>query len=174
MENELQILKSIEKNNYITQRDISKSTGMSLGNVNILIKRLARKGLLKIERLNPRTIRYIITPQGMKEKLERTYSYISTSIRLINDINQKIDHLIDGSDSNNLREIYLFGENDDVHAMLKSRLRTENIDFISIYELNGPVPDDITAEQIVIVWQSDFIEALKASNINYVNLLEKV
>ncbi|OPZ94683.1 MAG: hypothetical protein BWY74_00375 [Firmicutes bacterium ADurb.Bin419] len=38
MENELQILQNIQKSSFITQRDISKLTGISLGNVNLIIK----------------------------------------------------------------------------------------------------------------------------------------
>src|SRR5690348_14940283 len=100
MENELQILNKIECKENMTQRDIAKSTGMSLGNVNLLIKRLVKKGLLKIERINPRTIRYILTPQGLKERTEATYRYVVESLRFMHEVNQKIERLIDSEGYN--------------------------------------------------------------------------
>jgi DNA-binding MarR family transcriptional regulator len=68
MEVEYQVLTHLQENEQTTQRNISQRTGLSLGAVNILLKKMARKGLIKIEKLNTRTIRYILTPQGMKEK----------------------------------------------------------------------------------------------------------
>ena len=68
MTNEFVVLKSIESKNTITQRELAKRTGLSLGAVNVLIKRLINKGLLKIEHINAKTMKYILTPKGIMEK----------------------------------------------------------------------------------------------------------
>jgi len=72
MQNELEILKWVEKNQNTTQRDIAERIGISLGNVNVIINRLVDKGMLEIERINSRT-RYIITSKGLKKKTEEIY-----------------------------------------------------------------------------------------------------
>ena len=44
----LSILDAIEVNNRVTQRELSRSTGLSLAKVNFLIRRLAEKGQVKL------------------------------------------------------------------------------------------------------------------------------
>ena len=39
MEKELEILTHIQENEYITQREIAEKTGLSLGAVNLLLKK---------------------------------------------------------------------------------------------------------------------------------------
>ena len=63
MTNEFEVLKSVESKDTITQRELARKTGLSLGAVNVLIKRLINKGLLKIEHINARTIRYFLHPK---------------------------------------------------------------------------------------------------------------
>jgi DNA-binding MarR family transcriptional regulator len=67
MEHEYEVLNHLQENEITTQRRISKRTGLSLGAVNLLLKKMARKGLIKIEKLNSRTMRYILTPQGYRK-----------------------------------------------------------------------------------------------------------
>ncbi len=51
MEAEYQVLNHLQDNELTTQRNISQRTGLSLGAVNILLKKMARKGLIKIAKL---------------------------------------------------------------------------------------------------------------------------
>ena len=66
-DNEVLILEEIEKNPNTNQRDLSEKTGLSLGMVNLLLKKFIKKGFVKLERLNSRSFRYILTPEGFKE-----------------------------------------------------------------------------------------------------------
>ena len=173
MESEFQVLNNIDKNKNATQRDIAKNTGMSLGSVNILIKRLVKKGLLKIERLNPRTIRYILTPQGIKEKAEATYKYIVASYRLINDINSKIDELIESHPLDKENSVLLMGNQDEVYSIITNKLNQARIQYRGIKsdkELSAISSEHST----ILVWHPDYSEILRNRGINYINLLEKV
>lgn len=179
MENELQILNNIEKNKNATQRDIAMSTGMSLGNVNMLIKRLVRKGLVKIERLNPRNIRYILTPQGMKEQAEATYNYIRISYRYIGDINRKIDMLMENELNNAGNLVVLFGDKDEIYEMLEERLRQRNKKFVFVKTINDiiqgnqnePVYKNLDGKRTV-VWHPNYREKLIEIGLEYIYLLD--
>ena len=83
MEQEYQVLNHLQENETTTQRHISTNTGLSLGAVKLLLKKMARKGLIKIEKLNSRTMRYILTPKGIKEKTRLTYQFVRSSYRQI-------------------------------------------------------------------------------------------
>ena len=94
MTSELEILQSIELKQNITQRELAQRTGLSLGAVNVLIKRLIHKGLLKIEHINARTIKYILTPKGLMEKASLTYQYIKISYNYILNIENKLEEIV--------------------------------------------------------------------------------
>src|SRR5689334_20998869 len=54
------------------QRELSMKTRMSLGMTNFVLKRLVKKGLLKIRQLNRRKAEYLLTPRGFSEKAQKS------------------------------------------------------------------------------------------------------
>jgi DNA-binding MarR family transcriptional regulator len=65
----------------LTQREIARSTGLSLGMTNALLKRLAERGWIKLTRISTRTIRYALSPEGMAEIARRSAAYFRRSAR---------------------------------------------------------------------------------------------
>lgn len=171
MESEFQILDNIEKNNTVTQRDIAKNTGMSLGNVNTLIKRLVKKGFLKMERLNAKTIRYILTPKGIKEKAERTYTYIVESYKYFNEINHRIEAVISSHLSDGTKQVYLFGNKDEIYELLKDKFHQLRISHELIQSCDNLRATD---NSIILTWHPDYTEILESKGIPYVNLLDAI
>lgn len=175
MDQELQVLNHIENNENITQRDIAKNTGMSLGTVNILIKRLVKKGLLKIERLNPRTIRYILTPTGFKEKAEATYRYVLSSYKYIKEVDSRMDNLLTHILNKGYRQVSFFGEPDEVFELLKNKLNSMKMECECIQNVedlrNGNMLSDAS---VVFAWQPENIEVLNKNNIRYIHLFGKL
>ena len=55
---------------------------------------MVNKGLVKVDKLSPRTVRYILTPQRMKEKTKLTYEFVSRSYRQILNINEAVEKLL--------------------------------------------------------------------------------
>ena len=68
MTDELDILKIVADNPEISQRKIAEKTGISLGQVNFLLKKFAKKGLIKIEGQTTKSLKYNLTPKGLSEK----------------------------------------------------------------------------------------------------------
>lgn len=121
MNSEYEILSHLEKNRDTSQRQIAGKTGLSLGTVNLLLKKMVRKGLVKIERLNARTLRYIITPRGMAEKTMLAYQYMKISYQRILKISQALekvvaDHEVGGD---KIKEVIFYGPQDEVLEILK-------------------------------------------------------
>lgn len=81
-ENELKILELISQGrDDISQRDISRVIGISLGMTNSLLKRFAEKGLISIKKVNNRNIHYILTAEGVEEIGRRSWSYFKRTIK---------------------------------------------------------------------------------------------
>lgn len=79
---ELRLLQEIEQDPDTTQADLAAQLGMAVGTVNWYLKRLIKKGYVKVKRLQRRRLCYLITPQGMEEKARLTASYIQATMRL--------------------------------------------------------------------------------------------
>ena len=172
MDNEYQILNEINENNSASQRELAKKTGLSLGGVNILIKRLVKKGLVKMERLNQRTIRYILTPEGIKQKTKATYRYILSSYRYINEIEKKLDTLIE-SNKLKVNKVILFGPKDEISEFIMSRLKNRGIEIVSISNENH-LTKDSENDLITLTWHPEYSEKLSEVNIKHLNLLQNI
>ena len=65
---------------HTTQRDIASTIGYSVGKVNFILKALVEKGLIKIENFshnpNKKAYSYLLTKQGIKEKIALTQKFI--------------------------------------------------------------------------------------------------
>src|SRR5256712_8153017 len=79
---ELKILTEISDGGDVTQRRLARSLGIALGLTNLYLKRLARKGYIKITTIPPNRLKYLVTPRGIKEKTRLTYEYMSFSLLL--------------------------------------------------------------------------------------------
>jgi len=77
-----QILRAIEQNPEISQRDLARQLGISNGKVNYLIAALVEKGLLKMGHFG-RTggklskVAYLLTPKGVKNRALLTRDYLA-------------------------------------------------------------------------------------------------
>lgn len=168
MSNELEILRSVEEKNTITQRELAKRTGLSLGSVNVLLKRLIHKGFVKIEHINAKTLRYVLTPKGLMEKARLTYKYIVLSYNYISGIEQKIESISEGE--NGSKEFILFGEKDELYEIITSKLKLMNKSFRFINDIDE-LKQYNNGEYAIITWNPDYIENEKENGINAINIL---
>ncbi len=94
---ELAILEKLENNGHLTQRDLSKEVGIALGLVNHLLKKMVKKGWIKIKNIEAKKIRYLITPEGAMEKSSLLYKRVESTIHFYLDakrvIKEKVEHL---------------------------------------------------------------------------------
>ena len=75
------VLKAIEANPDITQRELAGQLGLSLGKTNFLINALLEKGAIKMENFRRsdtklKKIAYLLTPSGISERLRLTQGYL--------------------------------------------------------------------------------------------------
>ncbi|NLO40821.1 MAG: winged helix-turn-helix transcriptional regulator [Ruminiclostridium sp.] len=154
MTNEFEILKCVESKDTITQRELAKKTGLSLGAVNVLIKRLINKGLLKVEHLNARTIRYFLTPKGLMEKARLTYQYIILSYNHISKIESAIEQIV--KNKRNSAAIFLYGEKDELYEIIVSKLHSLHKPYTMISDIDKTVKCNEN-DSIIIVWNPELI-----------------
>jgi DNA-binding MarR family transcriptional regulator len=77
----LRVLEEIERTPGISQREISRRLGVSLGLANLLVRRMAHKAWIKISSVPGRRLLYAVTPRGMAEKVRKTRDFVRLSFR---------------------------------------------------------------------------------------------
>ncbi|MBM4306642.1 MAG: winged helix-turn-helix transcriptional regulator [Deltaproteobacteria bacterium] len=78
---ELNLLQELEKNPVISQRELSHKFGIALGVTNACLKRMARRGWIRIMGFDHHKIGYYLTPKGFAEKANLTLHLISWTVQ---------------------------------------------------------------------------------------------
>ena len=79
---DMHLLNEVTQTPDATQRELSKRIGAALGLTNLMLRRLANKGYIKISGTKRSRIRYLITPKGILEKSRLTFEFIQYSLQL--------------------------------------------------------------------------------------------
>jgi EPS-associated MarR family transcriptional regulator len=91
------ILKLVEANPAISQRELASQLGISLGKVNFCLKALIEKGLLKATNFrnnkNKLAYMYLLTPQGIEEKVAITVRFFKWKMQEYELLQAEIDEL---------------------------------------------------------------------------------
>ena len=96
MEKTLHILKDIENNPQITQRELAHKLDISLGKINFLINALMNKGVIKAKNFknskNKLAYMYLLTPEGIKWKIELTYKFFQWKTQQYERLKKEIEY----------------------------------------------------------------------------------
>ena len=98
-ETELEILRNLEENPNLTQRQMAKEIGMSLGKTNYLIKALLNKGLLMINNFktsdNKLRYLYILTPKGLEVRRKLTVLFLQRKSEEFDKLKKEMERIQD-------------------------------------------------------------------------------
>jgi DNA-binding MarR family transcriptional regulator len=106
----LRLLDEFAREPEISQRALAGRLGIALGLVNSYIKRLYKKGHIKVKTLPRNRIKYIITPQGFAEKARLTYTYMNYSIQYYKEIRSNIERTYAKMMAEGIKSILLWGD----------------------------------------------------------------
>ena len=91
------LLKLLETNPNLTQRQMAEEMGLSLGKFNYCLKELVKKGVVKVERFkssdNKAGYMYLLTPSGLEVKARVTASFLRRKMQEYEEIKQEIEAL---------------------------------------------------------------------------------
>ena len=108
------MLEIIARSSSISQRDLANHSGLSLGMVNLVLKRLVKTGYVQIGLLDNRKMRYFLTPQGIAAKSRRAYEYLSRTIRVYETYRSGINQIIEDQLKKGHRKFVIYGDGDIV------------------------------------------------------------
>jgi DNA-binding MarR family transcriptional regulator len=129
----LQILEEIDNTHSPSQRYLANKLNISLGLANSFIKRLARKGYVKITTIPRNRVKYILTPQGFAEKTRLTYEFIHYSFSLYKDAIKKVTDLLNDLEKKKVKKVVFYGVN-DLAEIASISLKTMDIDLVGVVD----------------------------------------
>lgn len=104
-EAEFNTLRELSEQTQISQRDLSKKIGLSLGSVNFILKELIKKGFIKAQRFknsnNKAAYIYILTPKGVNERIRLTQYFLRVKMNEYERLKCEIDVLKNEFDNQN-------------------------------------------------------------------------
>jgi EPS-associated MarR family transcriptional regulator len=94
---QFRVLRLLESNPHLTQRELSKSLGVSLGGMNYCLNALISKGSVKIQNFknnqNKVVYAYLLTPQGIAEKAALTGAFLKRKMQEYQQLKEEIEAL---------------------------------------------------------------------------------
>ncbi len=143
---------------------------MSLGMVNIVLKRLAKKGYIKLRRLNKRNLEYILTPKGFTEKAKKSYWYVHRTIDSLREIKAKIQVLALEEYQKGEREFIILGDNElaDIIEISLRDLRKNDLRYVRVFK-----KEKIKKKNALILATEKKYKTFQ-NNKHWINVLEKI
>jgi len=91
------LLKLLERDPEMSQRDLASSLGISLGKTNYCLQALTEKGWVKVQNFkrnpNKRKYIYILTPKGIEEKANVTRHFLKRKLAEYDELKIDIESL---------------------------------------------------------------------------------
>ncbi len=113
---ELNLLQELEKNPVISQRELSNKFGIALGVTNACLKRMVRKGWIRISGLNRRKIGYFLTPKGFAEKTKLTLNLISWTVQHYSTLKDHIARRFLDMEREGVKRVVFYGVSDEMEV----------------------------------------------------------
>ena len=101
------VMRILEENPDLTQRELAAQLGMSIGGLNYCMKALIEKGIVKIENFhnskNKFKYVYVLTPIGIAEKIAITGRFLNRKLEEYEALKKEIS-LLKGTSTDNLHD----------------------------------------------------------------------
>ena len=130
---DLLLLSELDRDGGATQRTLAIKLGVALGLTNLYLKRLARKGYIKIMTIPRNRIRYLLTPQGFTEKSRLTYLYMQYSLSYYRDMRTRLKEMMSTFDGSHGQRVVIYGTTELAELAYLS-LREMNIDCVGFID----------------------------------------
>jgi DNA-binding MarR family transcriptional regulator len=131
----LQLLEEISRDANASQRKLSEHLGVALGVTNACLKKMVKKGYVKIKGINHKRISYFLTPEGFSEKTRLTYHFLEYTVHYYIGLKKSLSVKLDAISKEGIRRVVYYGAGDVMEVSFVTMHQTE-------LELVGIIDDD--------------------------------
>lgn len=106
---EYNLLNEIANDSLVTQANLSNRLGIAVGSVNWYIKRLIKRGWVKVSHLDRTRLKYDLTSEGMKVFTQRALFYAKDSLKVYTQFREKARAIAQELRQKEVKKVYLNG-----------------------------------------------------------------
>lgn len=111
---DLEILTAIAEGRPLTQRALAQQLRVAVGLANLILRRLAKKGYIKVVEFPQKTaardhLRYLLTSKGIAEKTRLAYEHTVYAVQIYRRARQTLRESLSLLPQNGLKRIALYG-----------------------------------------------------------------
>jgi DNA-binding MarR family transcriptional regulator len=167
---DLQFLEELEKTPNLSQRELSNKFGIALGVTNACLKRMVRRGWIRLTKVPPRRIGYYLTPKGFAEKARLTMTFFSYNIHHYSNLKAVITEKLLEMASQGVKRVIFWGVSDEMEITYVTLQGTEMELVAIVDDDDGVNGKNILGEKIK---SPDAIDSLKPDAILITSILDK-
>jgi len=163
---DFQILDTLDSREITSQRQLSERTGISLGQINYVLKRLLEKGWIKIGNFkkNPSKIgyAYLLTPKGIEAKSRLAVRFVMARLREYHELRHRLsEKLAEVQNQGHVRFIFVGPEL--VEDLILSIINEMNLKLEMVYHSSAPysLNDIKTGSFDIALWFDDRFEKIR-------------
>ena len=171
-EREFELVNIIGAELASTQRDLSRQMDLSLGMINMLIRRMISKGYIRIKQLNKRKFEYILTPKGFSEKMRKSVKYTVKTMNSITTIKNCLRDVLKEPVKRGERNFTILGKSD--FATLVEIVLRELCDHQCQVTHVNEFPPDNGRGTLLICREEDMIAQRMPATVACINLVEEL
>jgi len=169
-EREFELVNILGKELDRNQRDLSQLMNLSLGQTNMLIRRLVSKGYIRMSQLNKRKVQYLLTPKGIAEKLRKSMKYALNTINSISLIKDNVKEILIRLKKEGHANFFIYGES-DLSFIVEKAFDEAKLNGAVIQRINK-LPEE-KVEGVILIAKENV--DTHHDNINcYVNLIKEI
>lgn len=170
-ENEFSLIREITRDPEQTQRELSQNVGISLGMTNLLLKRLIKKGYIKVKQLNWNKTHYLLTFKGVMEKTRKSYAYALHAWRQTRKITVAIQETVIGEYRRGARRAVVVAW-PETAALIREALADKDLTGLEVSYVDGFNSLDSKEQLVFVATVEPIPEPVPGQR--FVPLLEKV
>ena len=136
----LAVMDALADEEQVTQRELSRRTGLNLKKVNYCLHKLLEKGHVKFQRVvnNPdkRAYLYILTPVGLKAKSHLTYRFLEFTLDFYNQVETRLRQALGAMAASGVRRVVLCGASEAAKVVL-DLVEDHGIEVVALVDCGG-------------------------------------
>ena len=133
---ELNLLQELERNPIVSQRELSNKFGIALGLTNACLKRMARRGWIRMMHQDHHKIGYFLTPKGFAEKAKLALHLISWTVQHSSTLKEIIGERLLEMQNKGVERVVFYGVSDEMEIAYVT-LQGVNLRLVGIVEDEG-------------------------------------
>ncbi len=156
---DLLLLTEVERDGAVTQRSLATKLGVALGLTNLYLKRLARKGYIKITTIPSHRARYLLTPQGFAEKSRLTYLYMEYSLSHYRDMRARLREALSRAATNGVKRVIIYGTGElaEMAYLSLREMHMTLVGFVDDGQRESFLSYPVWPSKVLVEWEFDAV-----------------